>query len=132
MYPWGNELELDGIHRCNVLHGDFPSENTLEDGYHETAPVDAFYTNDYGIQKMIGNVWELCSNKARIDREEIQVESIDEQIEIYQQGSIDYYAAKGGSFLCHESYCNRYRLKARNGVDRLTSASNIGFRCVQE
>ncbi len=48
---------------------------------------------------MIGNVWELCSNKARIDREEIHVESIDEQIAIYQQGSIDYYAAKGGSFL---------------------------------
>ena len=132
LYPWGNELELDGFHRCNVWQGNFPSESTLADGYLGTAPVDAFYTNDYEIQQMIGNVWELCSNKARIDREEIQVESIDEQIEIYQQGSIDYYAAKGGSFLCHESYCNRYRLKARNGVDRLTSASNIGFRCVQE
>lgn len=131
VFPWGNEL-YDGKHRCNVWQGDFPLKNTKEDGYVGTAPVDAFYTNDYGLTQMIGNVWEMCSNEARIPLDQIKKETIEAQIETYRKNEFLDYAAKGGSFLCHHSYCNRYRLAARNGIDKLSASSNKGFRCAKD
>lgn len=131
-YPWGNQIEQDGEHHCNVWQGNFPFENTLEDGYLGTAPVDAFYENDYGLKQMIGNVWEMCSNQARISLSGVRKETLDEQFNTYHKNEFIDYAVKGGSFLCHKSYCNRYRLAARNGIDKLTSASNKGFRCVKD
>lgn len=130
VFPWGDEL-FDEIHRANVWQGTFPMENTTEDGYLGTAPVDAFYTNDYGIKQMLGNVWEMCSNQAHIPLNEIKTETITQQIETYHKNEFLEYAAKGGSFLCHESYCNRYRTAARNGIDKLSASSNKGFRCVK-
>ena len=131
IYSWGNEL-YDVTHRCNIWQGSFPIENTAEDGYIGTAPADVFYQNDYGLKQMLGNVWELCSNKARIPLPEVKTETLQEQIELLQSETFIDYAAKGGSFLCHHSYCNRYRLAARNGIDRLSASSNVGFRCVKD
>lgn len=131
-YPWGNELVMDGKHFCNIWQGDFPKVNTQEDGYLGTAPVNEFYVNEYGIHQMIGNVWELCSNEARIDLDTIKVETLDSQFDTYIENKYQTYATKGGSFLCHSSYCNRYRLAARNGIERRSSSSNVGFRCVKE
>ena len=132
IYPWGNELEPDGLHLCNIWQGSFPHENSQLDGYLGVAPADAFYENEYGLKQMIGNVWELCSNAARIPLNQIKKQSIEEQIQQFHSGRVASYAAKGGSFLCHQSYCHRYRLAARNGIDRLSSSSNCSFRCVAD
>jgi len=61
-FPWGNELQPDGTHRCNVWQGQFPEKNTVEDGYEETVPVGSFSTNGYGLYNCSGNVWEWCAD----------------------------------------------------------------------
>lgn len=131
-YPWGNTLMINNEHQCNIWQGEFPLNNTKDDGYLGTAPVTEFYVNDYGIHQMIGNVWEICSNEARIDLDKVEVTSLNQQIESHKNNSFNNYAVKGGSFLCHDSYCNRYRLAARNGLDSTSSASNLGFRCARD
>jgi len=109
-YPWGDELMPDGEHRCNIWQGTFPTHNTLEDGYLGTAPVDAYQPNGYGLYNVVGNVWEWCSDW-------------------FKEG---VKAMRGGSYLCHESYCNRYRVAARTGNTPDSSSGNIGFRCVAD
>ena len=124
-YPWGNELTPNGEHQCNIWQGEFPTMNTSEDGYAGTAPVDAYEPNDFGLYNMCGNVWEWCSDWfAR---------------SIYYKGepnnqqspsSREAKVMKGGSYLCHKSYCNRYRVAARSSNTSDSSTGNIGFRCV--
>jgi sulfatase modifying factor 1 len=119
-FPWGNELHQDDRHHCNVWQGDFPKVNTEEDGFLGTAPVDSFEPNDYGLYNMSGNVWEWCedtfSNQPTLTNT-VQLDSTEKLI-------------KGGSYLCHKSYCNRYRISARtyNTID--SSTGHMGFRCV--
>jgi sulfatase modifying factor 1 len=100
-YPWGDELEPDGEHRMNVWQGDFPASNTVADGYYGTAPVNAYEPNGYGLFNMTGNVWEWTADGAQ----------------------------KGGSYLCHASYCRGYRIAARQMPSAESSAGNAGFRC---
>ena len=106
-FPWGDELEPGGDHRMNVWQGR-SRENTVDDGYLGTAPVDAFAPNGYGLHNMTGNVWEWCA-----DRFEPAAET---------------RAIRGGSYLCHASYCNRYRVAARSANTPDSSTGNIGFR----
>ena len=80
---------------------------------------------------MIGNVWEICFNKAKDDLNQVKTFSKSNQLEEYYRNTIDEFAMKGGSFLCHYSYCNRYRIDARSSVERQSSSSNVGFRCVR-
>lgn len=129
IYPWGNELKKNNIHQANLYQGNFPYKNTMEDNYIGTAPVTEFYTCNLGINQMIGNVWELCSNKSRIPILEVKdiLNYTDEEFEV----SNDFFASKGGSFLCDSSYCNRYRLSARNSTHSYSSSSNVGFRCIK-
>ena len=61
-YPWGDELQPSGEHRCNIWQGDFPDRNTVDDGYFGTAPVHAFAPNGYGLHNVAGNVWEWCED----------------------------------------------------------------------
>lgn len=129
-YPWGEELTPNNEFYANTWQGTFPTENTAEDGYQGTAPAKAFYENDFGIKQMIGNVWEWCLNPARIDLSEFQTKSSDVFEEENQGYKVDDQATRGGSFLCHNSYCNRYRVAARNGNSGNSAASNIGFRYV--
>jgi len=107
-FPWGDELEPDGEHRMNVWQGTFPSENTLGDGYLGTCPVDAFPANGYGLHNTTGNVWEWCADSTDGDQAMV---------------------TRGGSYLCHDSYCNRYRVAARSSNTIDTSTGNMGFRC---
>ena len=109
-FPWGEELEPGGEHRMNVWQGTFPSENTLADGFRGTCPVDAFPANGYGLHNMTGNVWEWCSDP----------------------GPGEARATRGGSYLCHDSYCNRYRVSARSSSTMDSSTGNTGFRCVRD
>lgn len=108
-YPWGEELTPGGEHRMNVFQGRFPGHDTGEDGFVGTAPVDAFPANGYGLHNMTGNVWEWCAD--RFGRVRPGERSI-----------------RGGSYLCHESYCWRYRCAARSASTPDSSAGNIGFR----
>src|SRR5699024_9809725 len=120
-YPWGNELTPNGVHYCNIWQGDFPSLNTKRDGYIGTAPVDSYFPNGYGLFNVSGNVWEWCSNKFE---ENAKITS-----DNYNQAT---RAIRGGSYLCHHSYCNRYRIAARSFNTEDSSTGNMGFRCVRD
>jgi formylglycine-generating enzyme len=126
-FPWGDELTPNGEHLCNVWQGKFPKTNTKEDGYIGTAPVSAFPPNDYGLYNMVGNVWEWCSDwfaKSVRDRGG----------RTNPQGpkTGEFRVMRGGSYLCHASYCNRYRVAARSKNTPDSSSGNIGFRCVTD
>ena len=126
-FPWGDDLEPDGEHRCNVWQGDFPEYNTVADGYRGTAPVDAFEPNDFGLSNVCGNVWEWCA-----DWFSPTYHTTDPYDHENPTGPDegDERVMRGGSHLCHESWCNRYRLAARSKNTPDSSTGNIGFRCV--
>ncbi len=125
-FAWGEELTPDGKHMCNIWQGDFPSENTLEDGFHGTSPVGSFPENGYGLFDMAGNVWEWCSDwfSATFHRNERNVTRVNPQGPRHGQSRV----TKGGSYLCHDSYCNRYRVGARTSNTPDSSTGNMGFR----
>lgn len=127
-FPWGNDLKKDGQFMANTFQGDFPYENTQEDGYLGTAPVKTYEANRYGLYQVVGNVWEWCLNPGRISLDEFTHKSRSDFIKENNQVSQAMYALKGGSFLCHSSYCRRYRLAGRNANTAISSTSNIGFR----
>ncbi|MDT8912527.1 formylglycine-generating enzyme family protein [Amycolatopsis sp. PS_44_ISF1] len=111
-YPWGDELTPDGRHRCNIWQGRFPVRDTAEDGYSGTAPAGAFEPNGFGLYNVAGNVWEWCADP-------------------FAPAS-GHRSMRGGSYLCHESYCNRYRVAARTSNSPDTSSGNTGFRCAAD
>jgi formylglycine-generating enzyme len=125
-YPWGNELTPDGEHRCNIWQGIFPDQNSIEDGYFGTAPVHAFKPNGYGLHNMAGNVWEWCEDYFSASYHRTTAAENPLQDEVSANRSL-----RGGSFLCHDSYCNRYRVAARSSNTPDSSSSNIGFRVVR-
>ena len=124
-YPWGNEREPNGRHNMNVWQGNFPAANTEDDGFYGTAPVDSFEPNGYGLYNTTGNVWEWCSDW--FDKNYYK-NSPKENPEGPRHGSRK--VMRGGSFLCHDSYCFRYRVDARSSNEPDASTSNLGFRIV--
>lgn len=120
-YVWGNELHPNGEHYCNIWQGDFPRTNTKEDGYIGTAPSESFPPNGYGLYNMAGNVWEWCSDW--FDKSVNLSPKVDPNTP---------KAMRGGSYLCHYSYCNRYRVAARSSNTMDSSTGNLGFRCVRD
>jgi formylglycine-generating enzyme required for sulfatase activity len=127
IYPWGDELTPGGEHRCNIWQGTFPQTNTAEDGYIGTAPARAFATNGFGLFHMAGNVWEWChdwwSPTFHVDGPRDNPAG---------PPTGDRRVTRGGSYLCHASYCNRYRVAARTSNTPDSSTGNIGFRCVAD
>jgi formylglycine-generating enzyme required for sulfatase activity len=123
IYPWGDELMPDGAHRCNIFQGHFPDHNTAADGFAATAPVHAYKPNGYGLHNVAGNVWEWCEDHFSPSYHCITASEAPLHAEPGPNRSL-----RGGSFLCHESYCNRYRVAARSSNTPDTCASNIGFR----
>lgn len=124
-YPWGDEGVDEGGWRANIFQGRFPTHNTIEDGWLTTAPTRTFEPNGFGLWQAVGNVWEWCSDW-------------------FDPG---YYASspimnprgpahgtrrvmRGGSYLCHTSYCNCYRNSARSQNTPDSSMGNGGFRTV--
>ncbi|WP_413408501.1 formylglycine-generating enzyme family protein [Paenibacillus amylolyticus] len=123
-YPWGDELTPDGKHMCNIWQGEFPTNNDALDGYVGTAPVDEYEPNGYGIYNMAGNVWEWC-----VDVFNPYYHQQTPNINPLENGRGHVHSMRGGSYLCHDSYCNRYRVAARNKNTPDSSSGNVGFRC---
>ncbi|MET0788704.1 MAG: formylglycine-generating enzyme family protein [Cellulomonas sp.] len=126
-YPWGHEREPGGEHLMNVWQGDFPSRNTLDDGYLGTAPAEAFPPNGFGLHTMTGNVWEWCQDWFAVDTYRSSAAS-----NPTGPSTGESRVMRGGSYLCHESYCFRYRVDSRSSSSPDSSAGNVGFRCVAD
>lgn len=124
-YPWGNELKPNGTWRCNIWQGTFPTSNTLDDGWLTTAPVHSFEPNDYGLWQMVGNVWEWCADWFNADYYKVSPRK-----NPIGATSGTTRTLRGGSYLCHDSYCNRYRNAARSSNTPDSSMGNAGFRTV--
>ena len=123
-FPWGEELNPRAKHRMNVWQGTFPDRNTRADGHLGTAPVTAYGPNDYGLFNMTGNVWEWCGDWFAADAYQRSPRNNPTGPE-----SGTSRVMRGGSYLCHRSYCNRYRVDARSSSTPDSSTGNCGFRC---
>ncbi|NXD05975.1 SUMF1 enzyme, partial [Nothocercus nigrocapillus] len=126
LFPWGNKLQPKGQHYVNIWQGVFPTNNTAEDGYKGTAPVTAFPPNGYGLYNIVGNAWEWTSDWWVVHH------SADETRNPRGPSSGTDKVKKGGSYMCHKSYCYRYRCAARSQNTPDSSASNLGFRCAAD
>lgn len=116
MFPWGNSMTPNETHRMNIFQGKFPGVNSKADGYEFACPVDAFPPqNDFGLYNIMGNVWEWVEDWWK-DPNDLQLR---EKVK------------KGGSFLCHKSYCYRYRNAARTKSTPDSATLNGGFRCAK-
>lgn len=125
-YPWGNELHNEsGRWRCNIWQGTFPTKNTVDDGFLTTAPVHTFEPNGFGLWQSIGNVWEWCS-----DWYSAGYYAVSPGTDPQGPDAGSSRVMRGGSFLCHDSYCNRYRNSARSSNTPDSSMGNAGFRTV--
>jgi formylglycine-generating enzyme required for sulfatase activity len=138
-YPWGNEPVESGKPKANTWQGRFPDQNTQKDGFYSSAPVKSFAPNGYGLYDMAGNVWEWCTDYYRAEYYQ----------QVHQQGkvknpkgpassfdpdepTVPKRVQRGGSFLCHDSYCSSYRASARMKSSPDTGMSHSGFRCVKD
>ncbi|GHA92921.1 hypothetical protein GCM10010305_40830 [Streptomyces termitum] len=110
-YPWGDDLTPGGEERCNTWRGDFPHASARPGGRTGTVPVTAYPPNGYGLHNTSGNVWEWCADAWDPDGRERVV--------------------RGGSYLCHASHCNRYRVAARSRNTPDSSTGHGGFRCAR-
>jgi sulfatase modifying factor 1 len=126
-YPWGDELMPGGRHACNIWQGTFPDVDLAQDGFSAPAPVDSFDPNGYGLYTLVGNVWEWCADyfDAQWHQAATRVNPV---------GPLwgTTRVMKGGSYLCHASFCFRYRNAARTANTPDSATGNIGFRVVRD
>ena len=134
-YCWGKELKVDGKWMCNAWQGDFPNENTKEDGFEGIAPVGQYPPNGYGLHDMAGNVWEWCSDWYQAEyylgspaRNPKGPKSSFDASEPQSPKRIQ----RGGSFFCADNYCRRYIPGARGKGEPSSAANHVGFRCVMD
>lgn len=129
-FPWGDDLLKRGRWSCNIWQGEFPHLNTAEDGFVGTAPVKQYAPNGYGLFNTVGNVWEWCEDWFRADTYAQRAgATVVDPLGPAEPDASGRRVMRGGSFLCHDSYCYRYRVAARSGNTPDSAASNIGFRC---
>ncbi|WP_439939376.1 formylglycine-generating enzyme family protein [Nocardia sp. N13] len=125
-YPWGEELMPGGEHHCNIWHGSFPDHDEAADGFAGTAPATAFAPNGFGLHQCVGNVWEWCGDWF----DPAWASSGHATVDPVGPVAGSERVMRGGSHLCHDSYCNRYRVSARTGTAPYSATSHIGFRTV--
>ncbi len=123
-YAWGEEPPHTGKSKANTWQGNFPYKNDGVDGFKGAAPVGCFDPNNYGLYDMTGNLWEWTETAYHADRTmNYRSEGNDPR-----QPGVTLKSIKGGSFLCSDNYCQRYRPAARQGQDITMATSHIGFR----
>ncbi len=125
-YPWGNAQRPGDTHPHNVWQGQFPELDTAEDGYAGTAPVDAFAPNGFGLHNMTGNVWEWCADRFGDLPPRKHPPVRDPEGPDHGPGRV----TRGGSFMCHASYCERYFVHSRTFNTSDSSTGHTGFRVV--
>jgi sulfatase modifying factor 1 len=114
-YNWGDDVHPAGRHMANTFQGDFPHRQTADDHFPGTSPVKSFPPNGYGLHDMAGNVWQWTADWYRDADAPPETRRV----------------TKGGSYLCHESYCASFRPSARRGTAPDTGSSHVGFRLVR-
>ena len=139
IYTWGNELKPDGKWMANSWQGEFPNHNSAEDGFTGTSPIRHYPPNSFGLHDMAGNVWEICADlydptyfsDCSADNPQGPAHWVNRDSGLKNDGKI-HRVTKGGSFLCHVSYCMRYRPAARHSIDSESPTNHTGFRCVKD
>jgi formylglycine-generating enzyme required for sulfatase activity len=138
-YVWGDEKPgAGGKWQCNIWQGEFPFKNAALDGFERTAPVKSYPPNGYGLHDMAGNVWEWCADwydrglyRRRAGQGLVVNPAGPEKSSNPARPFTPERVQRGGSFLCNDAYCTRYRPSARHGCSPDTGMSHVGFRCVQ-
>lgn len=125
-FPWGDrEPDDENFFPCNIWQGTFPQNNLEKDGYGGAAPARSFQANGYGLYNLCGNVWEWTAQP-------FALRSLKKKLRQLHAGKRGFKILKGGSYLCHKSYCYRYRIAARTSSSPDSSASHQGFRLVYD
>lgn len=122
-FPWGDAEPTDDNIFCNIWQGHFPDVNTAVDGYVSTAPSYSFAPNAFGLYNMVGNVWEWNADLFKIHSVSNKVKALNALASKGRDRVL-----KGGSFLCHRSYCYRYRIASRLRLGPDSASNNMGFR----
>lgn len=139
-YSWGNQRTPEKKWLTNIWQGHFPFHNSLEDGFYTTAPVGAFAPNGYGIYDMTGNVWEWCLDwyDAHYYKKLADLSNCTHNPQgpsssnDPEEPETPKKVQRGGSFLCNDSYCSRYKVGGRGKGEPDSSASHLGFRCAKD
>jgi formylglycine-generating enzyme required for sulfatase activity len=137
IYTWGDEPIETAKPKANTWQGEFPVKNTGKDGFNRLAPVKSFAANGYGLYDMAGNVWEWCADWYRPDYYETIKTGTTQDPQGPSSGydpmepTVQKRVIRGGSFLCHDSYCKGYRLSSRMKTSPDTGLEHKGFRCVK-
>ncbi|RYY17152.1 MAG: formylglycine-generating enzyme family protein [Chitinophagaceae bacterium] len=136
IYTWGDEPVNQGKQKTNIWQGRFPDDNKVQDGYAGSAPVKSFKPNSYGLYDVAGNVWEWCSDwydetyYSSIASKTVTDPKGPAASNDPQEPGVPKRVVRGGSFLCHDSYCASYRVSARMKTSPDTGLEHTGFRCV--
>lgn len=135
MFYWGDEMKQDGKWLANIYQGEFPNRNAMEDGFEGTAPVKSFPSNAWGLYDMEGNVWEWCSDFYTVDYYKDSPRSNPKgpksSHDPQEPGAVKR-VQRGGSFLCTDQYCERYKAGSRGKGEVNSPTNNVGFRCVKD
>ncbi len=140
-FAWGDTFAPAGKLMCNIWHGAFPHQNLRLDGFDRTSPVRSFPPNGYGAYDMIGNVWEWTDDwwstpvakagpSCCVPKNPRGGPAQDSLDPADPAAAFPRKVLKGGSHLCADNYCRRYRPAARIPQTVESAASHIGFRCI--
>ncbi|MBA4190500.1 MAG: formylglycine-generating enzyme family protein [Planctomycetaceae bacterium] len=140
-FAWGDDVpDAGGKWRCNIWQGNFPDKNTLADGYVRTAPVKSYPPNGYGLYEVAGNVWEWCADwympeyykNSPMKNPQGPGSSYDPRVRQTENPYAPKRVMRGGSFLCSDGFCARYKPYGRGQGDIDTGQSHVGFRCAKD